>query len=182
MRKLVAPLIMLAFLPTFSASAGDKITGAFGLTLGAPLEAAQRKQAGTLTSGEPIYAFTPTNPVKYFQRYYVLISPKTQRVHEIWGMGPMYKDEERCSADLAEVAYLLEQKYGKFDDKRAGFDMKVRFLRSFTEGKDGIHLFCRWEIMEGYRLEVRYIDGEVGVLAKKERTEQNTKDADKKGL
>ena len=63
----------------------NPISGAFGIQLGEYFNPESAIGTGSLTDGTIMYQFQSEKPFRSFSRYYVLITPKTNKVYSIWG-------------------------------------------------------------------------------------------------
>src|SRR5690348_13888600 len=98
----------------FTASATEKIEGAFGKKLGDVFDPSTAIGKSELTDGTPMYEFSTTNGFRSFTKYYVLITPKTKKIYSIWGMGSV-ANTESGQKEQALIMEILEQKYGPKD-------------------------------------------------------------------
>ena len=124
-----------------------------------------------------MYQFTPDNPFRSFNRYYVLITPKTQRVYEIWGIGPAGKTEAG-KKEQALVMELLQEKYG-IKEKEGMFD-SLRDMRRIEQGNR--YILVKLTGFLDTSIEIRYCDYDLGKIAEKERLELEKKKVDGRGL
>ncbi len=123
-------------------------------------------------SGETLHQFKPTKRVKYFQKYYLLITPKSHKVREIWGIGN-YKNLQECKNNMNTLEVMLKNKYGTMDSQV----ISMEFIKYVHSGEREILLKCT---DTGLRLQYR--DKKLNKLYKQERGELESKDIDKSAL
>lgn len=154
-----------------------KITGAFGYTLGAQMDPKQIIGKAQLTSGTPMYQFAPDKRFRSFSKYYVLVTPKTHVIYEIWGVGQV----DNVAAGQKEQSFvmsLLQEKYGSKE--------KEGLLDVMSDSK-AIHQGNRYVMtkLTGFMdvtIEIRYCDSDLETLAEQERIELEKGKTDASGL
>jgi len=82
--KLIS-LIFLVF--SFNATAEEKITTAFGLNIGDKFDINSSIGESSLTDGTLLYLFETNKKFRSFASHFVMLTPKTQRIYAIWGIG-----------------------------------------------------------------------------------------------
>ena len=171
---------LLVLLASFSASAAEKIEGAFGKKLGDPFDPATAIGKSKLSDGTPMYQFSPEKGFRSFTKYYVLITPTTQKIYCIWGTGDVAsteigKKEQAVVMELLKEKYGVAEKPGLFDDLEDArrVDQGDRYILSKISGLDGL---------EKVKMDLRYYDKDLKKLAEKERIAGETKKIDKGGL
>jgi hypothetical protein len=97
---------------------GKHIDGAFGLRLGDTFDTAHAVRMVPSPAGEVpvyihrvVYKFTPSKPLPPFERYYVEITPKTQKICTIFAKTGGILTTEKEQLDVIVAA--LSKKYGK---------------------------------------------------------------------
>jgi hypothetical protein len=88
-----------------------KIEGAFGKKLGDVFDISTATNTATTVSGATMYEFAPTEAIRSFREYYVLITPKTKKIHTIIAMRMM----DQAAAAKNEQSLLMSifaEKYG----------------------------------------------------------------------
>lgn len=85
-----------------------KIESAFGLKLGGIFKGELILHKKN-TDGYPLYEFEPKNPMAIFFDYYVIVTPKTNTIVEIWAVGAGYGG--RCSKQRKIIQVSLDKKY-----------------------------------------------------------------------
>ncbi|WP_415408220.1 hypothetical protein ACLHDG_06620 [Sulfurovum sp. CS9] len=131
MKKIVLISLMVS---TILLSA--EIVGGFGLALGDTFDTTKATSTSKTTSGEILYGVAPPKKLKYFKNYYVLITPKTKKIKQIWGMSN-YENTATCNKDLEVIAILLENKYGKLEKK-----ISMDQTRAITIGENRVSIKC----------------------------------------
>lgn len=89
--------------------------GAFGVNFGDNISKLNVIRTGELTNGEKLYEISAPIPLsEKIESYYVLITPKTNKVFEIWG-DKNYDNynREMCNTEKQNLLSILENKYGK---------------------------------------------------------------------
>ncbi len=82
-----------------SNQSSNSIVGGFGLKLSDVFDIKSAIGSSETTSGEILYEVKPSKKIKYFKKYYVLITPKTHKIRQIWGIGS-YKNKPSCEKIL----------------------------------------------------------------------------------
>lgn len=173
-------LIALMGAFSFSASAAEMIQGAFGKKLGDKFDPASAIGTKKTASGTPMYQFNPESPFRSFSKYYVMITPATQKIYCIWGTGNV-ESTDIGKQEQAVLMSLLKDKYGSaeqpgifddLDDSRR-FSQGNRYILTKVTGLDGL---------EPVKIEIRYYDKPLQKLAEKERVDTEKTKVDKSGL
>jgi len=175
MRFHILPTALI--LATVSAVAADKIEGAFGLKLGASFNPDAAIGKAETTSKEPMYQFEPEKPFRSFNRYYVLITPKSKRIYQIWAIGPA-DNPQACAVEQKVIVTALIEKYGQ-SEKPGLFD-KLSNREAISQGNVLVSVECS-AALRGV-IEIRYTDLENQKLAEQERIEEEVSKVDKSGL
>lgn len=176
LRKLLSIAIILSTLcsPSY---AKDNIEGAFGLKLGDKFEESQAIGSSSLTDGTPMLEFLPQKPFRSFNRYYVIVTPKTKLIHSIWGVGSFDK-KAKCQKEQALVTAILQEKYGETSE--ANLAASIYNVDKIDQGNRVIYTKC-----DGYSdvtLSVRYIDSNLRQQAENERILIESQKLDSSGL
>ena len=171
MKKIIATIIVAAIY-----AFADPISGGFGIKLGDTFDPKQAVKVTKTTSGEPLYGVRPPKKVKYFDQYYVMITPKSHKIREIWGIG-RYAKREECMKDFETLSILLSKKYGELK-KPAIISMDE--ILSTSDGDRSVSIRCSG--MMSYHLYLKYISEKLNDLAAQERAEMETKKIDTDAL
>jgi len=153
------------------------ISGAFGIELGAKFDTTSIIGKGSLTDGTPMYMFEPEKPFRSFSKYYVLITPKTNKVYGIWGIGEIDSDP-MCTKEQDLLMAILNKKYGETDDQ--GLMSTIVDAKTITIGERYITSKC-----SGYSdvtIDIRYYDENLKSISEKERIEIESEKLDSSGL
>lgn len=144
----------------------DAPKGAFGINFGSKLSELNILKETTLTNGNPLYRVQPPSPMNLLDTYYVLVTPKSNEVYEIWG-DKDYSREERakCKTDKNSILALLENKYGEF--KRPQFTYGD--IKEIEIDNVAINIDCRNSLNDN--LSLRYQDLTILDKAEKEAKE-----------
>lgn len=78
-------IIILLLLSTLSFS--DEIKGAFNIGFGDVFDTKSAISTQETYDGYTLYEYEPTKKVNFFNRYHLLITPKTHKVYEIHATG-----------------------------------------------------------------------------------------------
>ena len=175
----VTSIFLLLLIPSLT-NAYDKIDGAFGISLGTTFESSQSIGQSSLTDGTPMYQFSPTKQFRSFSRYYVLITPTTNKIYSIWGLGSI-ENTQKCEKERDLVMSLLEKKYGGSDKESFSASMTEIFGgKSVKQGERNILVKCSGFI--DATIEIRYYDDNLRKIAEKERLEEEAEKVDSSGL
>ncbi|MGR3174155.1 MAG: S1C family serine protease [Candidatus Scalindua sp.] len=170
----------------------QKIMGAFSVKLGDYFDPSSAIETWKLKTGYrdkyriPIYQFNPKKKFRSFDRYFVMITPKTHKIYSIWGLGridPGGKDE--CEKEQALIMELLQKKYGS--QKRHASTVLERVFefaygKSVDQGNRHVSVKCGSDqfsiesehgthLQFGYPIGIKYYDEELEKLAEKEQIE-----------
>jgi len=179
MTRILHPLVIAAslLLFAFTAHAEDKIEGAFGKRFGDVFDPVTAIGKHALTDDTVMYQFKPENPFRSFKKYYVLITPTTNRIYAIWGVGPI-GNTEKGKKEQALVMKLLIQKYG-VPNKEGLFD-GFYDLKQISQGNR--YVMTKLTDYTDTTIEIRYYDSDLEKVAEQERLAIEAKKADSKGL
>jgi len=171
-------LVSVLFLSiSSSVSAEEKITGAFGLELGQTFTPQDAIGKGSLTDGTPMYQFSPKKKFRSFSTYYALITPKTNKVYSIWGIGNMENDPS-CKKEQALVMAILQKKYGK-EEKEQLFS-SLYDIKQVDQGNR--YILTRCSGFGDVSLDIRYKDKKLEKQAENERIILESEKVDSSGL
>jgi hypothetical protein len=155
----------------------DRIEGAFGLKLGDQFAPEKAVGKAALTDGTPMYQFAPEKPFRSFKRYFVLVTPKTNRIYSIWGIGE-FENQPTAEKEQALLLEILKQKYG--EKKKEGLMDGLLDLRQIDQGDR--YVITKVSGFTNVTLDVRYYDNALTKQAEKERLELEAKKVDSSGL
>jgi len=180
MKKILISIILAVFSVTALAQdKTEKIEGAFGLKLGDTFDIKTLGAKAIPSSGGSLmYNFTPTNPMRSFTRYGVVLTPKTHRIAGITAMGD-YDDKAGAQKEQAVVLALLTKKYGAQD--KAQIEDQLDSNKRIVQGKRMIMMFIDAGVNKA-RLTISYADETLFNLAEKERIELESRKLDSSGL
>jgi hypothetical protein len=154
---------------------GASIDGAFGMKFGEVFDKTKSTGKRSLTSGEAVWQFAPSKPFKWFQSYFVLLTPKTGKIYAIWGKGQEL--ESAVVDDQAKVLLaILGKKYG-VEGKRMLFSSGTKTIE-----KGGKTIILKQDGFLKKSLEIRYIHDSLSKQAEKERVELESSKLDDSGL
>ncbi len=156
-----------------------KIIGAFGLKIGNKFDIKLATGSSKTTSGETLYTFSPTKKIKYFKHYHVLITPKSHKIRQIWGIGS-YKNKASCEKDLDVLEVMLEKKYGKFNKPSFSMDA-VKYISDSSNKDRDIIIKCSG-FMNPINFYIMYKDSSLDTLSKKEEAEMEAEKMDSSAL
>ena len=155
----------------------NPISGAFGIQLGEYFNPESAIGTGSLTDGTIMYQFQSEKPFRSFSRYYVLITPKTNKVYSIWGIGDMDSDG-KCGKEQDLLMAILTKKYRESDNQ--GAMDSFMDIEKIDIGNKRIVTKC-----SGYSdvtIDIRYYDDELQIIAEEERIELESEKLDSSGL
>lgn len=155
----------------------EKIEGAFGKKLGTVFDTSTAIGKGSLTDGTVMYQFSPKSRFRSFDRYYVMITPKTKKIYSIWAIG----DVENTSVGEKEQALimtLLEKKYGK--NKKEGLFDDLMGAKQIDQGDQ--YVMVKISGFMDVTIDIRYYNKKLRDLAEKERLELEAEKVDSSGL
>lgn len=174
--KLASAFIIYSFLCAAS-YAEDPINGAFGVKLGQSFNIQKSIGKGSLTDGTPMYKISPEKKFRTFSDYYVLITPKTNKIYSIWGIGNAGNDPS-CKKEQALVMAILQKKYGKKNSEDAF--SSIYDIKQINQGNRSVLTKC-----SGYvdvTIDIRYTDSKLEKQAENERIEIESDKLDSSGL
>jgi len=174
---IIAVLLAFASMGFAAEEKIEKIEGAFGIKLGEVFDPANAVGKGALTDGTPMYQFSPAKPFRSFKSYYILITPKTNRVYSIWGIGE-FENTPTAQKEQDLVLEILKQKYG--DRKKEGLMDRLSDLKQIVQGDRSVVVKINGVI--DVTMDIRYYDEPLRKLAEKERLEIEAKKVDASGL
>ncbi|MFZ2279914.1 MAG: hypothetical protein WAW39_19105 [Prosthecobacter sp.] len=159
-------LLVIAALITcqLPALAQDKIEGAFGKKLGEIFNPSSAIGKGELTDGTVMYQFKPEKPFRSLKTYYVLISPTSNQIYSIWGIGST-ANAATGKQEQAVLMELLTQKYGS--SEKEGITDALYDRKQISQGPRQI--LTKVTGFSDVTIEIRYTDIELAALAEKER-------------
>lgn len=171
--------ILLAFVSAAYAAEEkvDKIESAFGVKLGDVFEPTKAIGKGSLIDGTPMYQFSPAKPFRSFTRYFVMITPKTNRIYSIWGIGD-FENTPTAQKEQALLLEILKQKYG--EKKKDGLMAQLSDLKQIDQGDRSV--VVKISGMMEVTMDIRYYDEPLRKLAENERLEIEAKKVDSSGL
>lgn len=119
--KIRNTILILSAITSFNSFANDvnaipnEPKGAFGINFGDSIKNLNVKTIGELTSGEKLYEVEPPSPLNSkLEIYYVRVTPKTNRIFEIWGDKNFDRaNRDKCNNEKEDILSILENKYGK---------------------------------------------------------------------
>lgn len=162
--KLKLCLLSLTIVTAMSATAAEKIQGAFGIKLGDVFDPTGKN---ALEIGPVVgYRFFPTNAFRSFTNYYVEITPISHRIWRISACG--YPPEGRsCAEEKQLIFHILKAKYAARDLYLGDEDMRVT-IGSISTGDRTVRVACV-EKYEGGAISIAYDDMAILALCEKER-------------
>lgn len=140
-------IFILLILMISSCSNSKKLVsqkGFFGINFGSTFH----KKNNTPTTkfiNELMYEIDPPKKLKYFDKYYVAITPKTNKIYAIYAVKK-YKDFLKTIDDYDEINDILIAKYGKgkYSKGSSSYFFKGGFLTIYADSTytaDGILSF-----------------------------------------
>jgi hypothetical protein len=140
------------------------IEGAFGLKLGDKFKPKRNRRNSTTTSGETIYYFKPSKKFRKFREYYVLITPETKKIYQIWAIAKI-SEEQKFLREQEIILNILEKKYGPATNGSNNF--RKRNTKIISNGYK--YIVLKYEISAfGNSAYLMYVDQELEIQAKKE--------------
>lgn len=170
-------IVLAALLVPLAAPAVAAPDGAFGKTLGGTEKPAP-EPAETTASGLPLYAFEPVHPYVGLQNYYVLVTPMTNRIYEIWGTGA-YSSMASCERELDTVHRILLLRHAHNRDVRPLEEGGIRML---IMPRMNILAFCDSHRDGTPTLFLQYRDDFLGEEAIREEAELRATGVDIEGM
>ena len=176
--KLFSLLTILAIFTFVGiAQAEDKITGAFGMKLGDTFNISSAIGKGSLTDGTIMYQFTPKKKFRSFDKYYVMITPKTKRIYSIWAVGTV-ENTEVGTKEQAVIMSILEKKYGT--KNKEGLMDTMMDVKQIDQGNR--YIIVKVSGFANVTIDIRYYDKKLSQQAEKERIELEAEKVDSSGL
>lgn len=169
--------VLLFTAVSFAAEPIEKIKGAFGIELGQSFDPEKAIGTSQLTDGTPMYQFAPVNPYRAFSQYFVMLTPKSNKVYAIWGVGAA----ENTAAGKKEQAVLmsiLAKKYGKPAEQ--GLTETMYDLTHVVQGDRRV--MVKISGFGKVTIDIRYEDAALEKQAEKERIEVEAAKVQSKGL
>ncbi len=165
------PLLLTAALMAANVTAQNKskIRSALGMKLGATHEIDEDDEPQRELDGSELYPFKPPKQIKPFTEYLVEVTPKTNKISQIWATV-YFRDIPEARRERDALLAALEKKYGQ----RAGESDRHARLAAMHSGyviKSGVRMIMLL-IMEKdgkYRLMLKYVDRILKDQAKQER-------------
>ncbi|WP_201353432.1 hypothetical protein [Hydrogenimonas urashimensis] len=154
----------------------QEISGGFGLKLGDTFDKNKAETSQETGTGDMLYEVVPPKKVKYFQKYYVMITPLSQKIREIWGIG-YFTTMEECQNNMDVLVLIMEKKYGKFEKPEYATE-QIRLKRM---GDRDIIIKCT-KSFAGGDLYLKYRDNTLNKTSKVERAEIESKSIDASAL
>jgi hypothetical protein len=115
-----------------------------------------------------MYEFTPSKKSDFFKSFYVLITPKTNKIYSIWAISAVDKIEKIVEGEK-DLVERLRKKYGESKNEGA-FAYPLPDAIRFEQGKRSIVLKAH-DHGDGFAMDITYLDNDLEKLAEKERQE-----------
>lgn len=175
---MIRMIVVAAFmLIASSVYAEEKIIGAFGMELGATFDPSVTIGKGSLTDGTPMYQFRPEKKFRSFDRYFVMITPKTHKIYSIWGIGDV-ENTEVGKKEQAVLMTILQKKYGK--PEKEGLFNSIMDAKQIDQGNR--YIIVKVSGFMDVTIDIRYYDRKLRELAEKERIELEASKVDDSSL
>ena len=113
---------LFAITLSHSALAASAITGGLGYSLGEVYEG-KKAQVGTTTSGVPIIGFNPSKRLPGLTRYGLILTPRSNKIVEIWAWHPDMGSSAACNEANARLEAAFDAKYEAYKNSYAFGDM-----------------------------------------------------------
>ena len=175
--KVICLTLVSIILLSYHAHAEEKIEDAFGKKLGAFFDISTAIGKSSLTDGTPMYQFTPQNRFRSFDRYFVLITPKTKKIYGIWAIGNV-KNTSVGEKEQAVIMSLLKKKYG--ESKKEGLFDDLMGVTQINHGNR--YIAVKVSGFMDVTIDIRYYDRALKEIAEKERIELEAEKVDDGGL
>lgn len=172
-----AVIVITGIFLSASIQAEEKIQGAFGIQLGQVFDLSSKIGTAELTDGTPMYMFEPKKKFRSLSQYFVMITPKTNKVHTIWAQGDM-ENNSLCQKEQALVMAILQKKYGKIA-KDKPFSVMYD-VKEIDQGEKKVFTKCTG--FSDVNLSIRYKDKKLEQLAENERILIESERVDASGL
>ena len=176
MKKVTSLILVLLSISSICLSQ-DPISAAFGIKLGSNFDVTSSIGSNSLTDGTTMYKFKTENPFRSFSRYYVLITPKTEKVYSIWGIGDIDSDA-MCEKEQDLLMAILVKKYGEMSEQ--SLMSSLYDSKTISQGDKSVSTKCTG--FSDITIDIRYYDHELKTLAEKERIELESDKLDASGL
>ena len=160
-----------------AAFGAEKIEGAFGKKLGDVFDPKKAIGLSRCEDGTPIYEFRPANSFRSFTRYYVLITPTSKKIYNIWGVGSA-ENTSVAQKEQAVIMEILQQKYG-VKEKPGVIDI-LGDVNTIKQGNRGV--VTKISGFGNVQFHIRYYDSDLVKLAESERITEESKKVNKSGL
>jgi len=174
---LILIVIFLIITVTPNSFAQDQITGAFGKKLGAIFNPKSAIGTASLNDGTPMYQFNPSKKFRFFDKYYVMITPKTHKIYSIWGIGTV-ENTEIGKKEQAVLMAILQKKYGK--PQKEGLFESLMDAKIIDHGNR--YIIVKVSGLTDVTIDIRYYDRKLSQLAEKERIELEANKLNSSGL
>ena len=176
MKKVTSLILVLLSISSICLSQ-DPISAAFGIKLGSNFDVTSSIGSNSLTDGTTMYKFKTENSFRSFSRYYVLITPKTEKVYSIWGIGDIDSDA-MCEKEQDLLMAILVKKYGEMSEQ--SLMSSLYDSKTISQGDKSVSTKCTG--FSDITIDIRYYDHELKTLAEKERIELESDKLDASGL
>lgn len=137
------------------------LDGMFGIKFGEEFKPNTNSNNSKLTSGEVLYSFRPQKPFRNLDQYYVLITPKTHLVYEIWA-EKTFDDPVKASDESNVLKSIIEEHY-KVSEDRSNISI-TNYQYQFKNAT----IFLDRGVMS-YTVKLRAIDNKLEEQAENER-------------
>ena len=124
-----------------------------------------------------MYQFAPKSPFRSLTKYYVLITPSTNKIYSIWGMGAE-GNTETGKKEQDVLMELLTQKYGT--PKKEGVFDALYDAKQISQGNRTV--LTKATGFVDTTLEIRSYDHDIEKVAESERIAIEAKQAGGTGL
>ena len=177
--KRFTQLILLFLCPLMCNTliAEESIEGAFGKFLGDYFDPKSATGKSALTDGTPMYRFNPKNPYRAFNSYFVMITPKSNRIFSIWAIGG-FDNSSKAKNEQSVLLKVLESKYGS----KGKQDLFSALYDSESINHGDRYILTKVSGVFDVTLEVRYYDKKLKEVAEEERLEIESNKVDSSGL
>lgn len=147
------------------ASPKHVISGLMGMNLGNIFHPKDSPDNGKLQSGETLYAFSPAKKFREFDEYYVLITPVTHKIYQIW-IRKAFKNSAKAHDEQKICLDIMKDRFKPKEVKDELFSLDSGKVMSFDNGE----IYSKVIIGFGENtLEFRCVDNELSKLAEKEK-------------
>ena len=110
--RFVRTIIVAILLISTIGFSQDKIEGAFGMVLGGVYDPSNTIDIVSVADGVNLYQFNPSQKFRSFNSYFVMITPKSNKVCSIWGVGGV-PSNEKAKKEQSLIMSILKNKYGE---------------------------------------------------------------------